>query len=164
MAYIAKLYRIEAELSDYREQDPDRFAAERRAQVEPVLDKMHGWLRQKQGQVLPGSALGKAISFALGQWRKLIRYLDHPQLAPDNNSCEQAIRPFVIGRKNWLFSGSPRGAAASALLYSLIETAKANGCEPYWYLRELFEKLPLARTRADYLALLPTTRPSPPPP
>ena len=100
----------------------------------------------------------------MGQWRKLIHYLDHPQLTPDNNSCEQAIRPFVIGRKNWLFSGSPRGAAASALLYSLIETAKANGCEPYWYLRELFEKLPLARTRADYLALLPTARPSPPPP
>ena len=164
VAYIAKLYRIEAELSDYREQDPDRFAAERRAQVEPVLDQMHGWLRQKQNQVLPGSALGKAIAFALGQWRKLIRYLDHPQLTPDNNSCEQAIRPFVIGRKNWLFSGSPRGAAASALLYSLIETAKANGREPYWYLRELFENLPLARTRADYLALLPTARPSPPPP
>ena len=92
-----------------------------------------------------------------------------PSAAPvcyklSNNSCEQAIRPFVIGRKNWLFSGSPRGAAASALLYSLIETAKANGREPYWYLRELFEKLPLARTRADYLALLPATRPSPPPP
>ena len=164
VAYIAKLYRIESELSDYREQDPDRFAAERRAQVEPVLDKMHGWLRQKQGQVLPGSALGKAIAFALGQWRKLIHYLDHPQLTPDNNYCEQAIRPFVIGRKNWLFSGSPRGAAASALLYSLIETAKANGREPYGYLRELFEKLPLARTHDDYLALLPTARPSPPPP
>ena len=144
--------------------DPDRFAAERRAQVEPVLEKMHGWLRQKQDQVLPGSALGKAIAFALGQWPKLIRYLDHPQLTPDNNSCEQAIRPFVIGRKNWLFSGSPRGATASALLYSLIETAKANGPEPYWYLHELFEKLPLARTRADYLALLPTARPSPPAP
>ena len=83
-----------------------------------MLDQMHGWLRQKQNQVLPSSALGKAITFALGQWRKLIRYLDHPQFTPDNNACEQAIRPFVIGRKNWLFSGSPREAAASALLYS----------------------------------------------
>ena len=78
--------------------------------------------------------------------------------------CPAAAVPFVIGRKNWLFSGSPRGAAASALLYSLIETAKANGREPYWYLRELFEKLPLARTRADYLALLPTAKPPPPAP
>ena len=164
LAYIAKLYRIESELSDYREPDPDHFLAERRARAQPVLDKMLGWLRQKQNQVPPSTAVGKAIAFALGQWPKLVRYLDHPQLTPDNNSCEQAIRPFVIGRKNWLFSGSPRGAAASALLYSLIETAKANGCEPYQYLRELFEQLPLARTRADYLALLPTARPPPSPP
>ena len=164
VAHIAKLYRIESELSEYRDSDPERFVAERRARVEPLLDKMHGWLRKKQDQVPSSTALGKAIAFALGQWPKLIRYLDHPQLTPDNNTCEQAIRPFVIGRKNWLFSGSPRGAAASALLYSLIETAKANRREPYWYLRELFEKLPFARTRADYLALLPTPRPPPPPP
>ena len=161
LAYIVKLYRIESELSEYRESDPDRFLAERRARVQPVLDKMYAWLRQKQNQVVPSTAVGEAIAFALGQWPKLIRYLDHPLLTPDNNTCEQAIRPFVIGRKNWLFSGSPRGAAASALLYSLIETAKANGREPYAYLRELFEKLPLARTRADYLALLPTARPPP---
>ena len=99
--YIAQLYRIESELSAYRESDPDHFLAERRARAQPVLDKMHGWLRQKQPQVPPGTALGKAIAFALGQWPKLIRYLDHAQLTPDNNSCEQAIRPFVIGRKNW---------------------------------------------------------------
>ena len=82
----------------------------------------------------PRTAVGKAISFALGQWPEVIQYLDHPLLTPDNNSCEQAIRPFAIGRRNWLFSGSPRGAAASALLYSLIETDKANGREPYAYL------------------------------
>ena len=133
MAYIAKLYRIESELSDYREQDPDRFAAERRAQVEPVLDKMHGWLRQKQDQVLPGSALGKA---------------------PDNNSCEQAIRPFVIGRKNWLFSRQPARRHRKRTVIQLDRDGESQRArearEPYWYLRELFEKLPLART--DYLA------------
>ena len=133
------------------------------ARVEPVLEQLHRWLQQKHGQVLPGSALGKAVAFALGQWPKLIRYLEHAQLTPDNNACKQAIRPFVVGCKNWLFSGSPRGAAASATLYSLIETAKANGLEPYWYLRELFEKLPHARTSADYLSLLPTARPALPP-
>ena len=68
---------------------------------------------------------------------------------------ENAIRPFVIGRRNWLFSGSPRGAHASATLYSLIETAKACGIEPYRYLRHIFTKLPLAQTREDYLALTP---------
>ncbi len=163
LSFIAKLYRAESELSEYRAADPERFVAERRAQVEPPLEQLHAWLHKKHGQVLPGSALGKAVAFALSQWPKLIRYLEHAQLTPDTNACEQAIRPFVVGRKNWLFSGSPRGAAASATLYSLIETAKANGCEPYWYLRELFEKLPHARTQADYLSLLPTARPAPPP-
>ena len=163
LSFIAKLYRAESELSKLRSAAPERFVAERRARVEPVLEQLHRWLQQKHGQVLPGSALGKAVAFALGQWPKLIRYLEHAQLTPDNNACEQAIRPFVVGRKNWLFSGSPRGAAASATLYSLIETAKANGLEPYRYLRELFEKLPHAHTHADYLSLLPTARPAPPP-
>lgn len=163
LGYIAKLYRIETQLARYRTEDPERFVAERRARVEPVLVQMHEWLRHKQEQVLPSSALGKAVGFALGQWPKLIGYVEHAQLTPDNNACEQAIRPFVVGRKNWLFAGSPRGAAASATLYSLIETAKANRREPYWYLRELFEQLPHARTRADFLALLPTARPPPPP-
>ncbi len=162
LGFIAKLYRAESELSKYRDKDPERFVAARRARVEPVLAKFHGWLQEKRDQVLPGSALGKAVAFALSEWPKLIRYLDHPQMSPDNNACEQAIRPFVVGRKNWLFSGSPRGAEASAILYSLIETAKANRREPYWYLRELFERLPHARTRADYLSLLPTARPPPP--
>ena len=163
LGYIAKLYRAESELSAYRIDAPDRFVAERRARVEPVLEQMHEWLMAKREQVLPRSALGKAVRFALGEWPKLIGYLEHAQLTPDTNACEQAIRPFVVGRKNWLFSGSPRGAAASATLYSLIETAKANGHEPYWYLRNLFEKLPHARTRADHEALLPTAARPPPP-
>ena len=99
--------------------------------------------------------MGKAVGYALTQWPKLIRYLDHPALTPDTNACENAIRPFVVGRKNWLFSGSPRGAAASATLFSIIETAKANGQEPYWYLRKLFEGLPAARTEAELLSLAP---------
>ena len=162
LGFIAKLYRAESQLSQYRDEDPEGFVAARRARVQPVLDKFHGWLQEKRDKVLPGSALGKAVAFALGEWPKLIGYLEHPQLTPDNNACEQAIRPFVVGRKNWLFSGSPRGAVASGTLYSLIETAKANGREPYWYLRELFEKLPHARTRTDHVSLLPTARPPPP--
>lgn len=73
----------------------------------------------------------------------------------DNNPAERAIRPFVIGRKNWLFSDTPRGAQASALIYSLIETAKANGQEPYAWLRHVLERLPLAASAEDYEALLP---------
>ncbi len=106
-------------------------------------------------QVPPSALLGKAVNYALKEWEKLQRYLDNPYLTPDTNMIENAIRPFVIGRKNWLFSGSPRGAHASATLYSLIETAKANGIEPYRYLRYVFTKLPFVQSRADYRALTP---------
>ena len=84
-----------------------------------------------------------------------MRYLDDGRVEISNVLCENAIRPFVIGRKNWLFSDTPAGAHASAKLYSLIETAKAGGIEPYAYLRHIFEKLPQATTRADIEALLP---------
>ena len=120
-----------------------------------MLATLHEWLQRKREQVPPQSALGKAVHYMLVQWPKLLRYLDVAELTPDTNAVERAIRPFVLGRKNWLFSGSPRGAEASATLFSIIETAKANGREPYWYLRELFEKLPLAQTDADVEKLLP---------
>ena len=153
LAFIAKLYAAESlrQSTDAL----DAFNEARRAQVEPVLEKLRGWLERKADQVLPRSALGQAVNYALEQWPKLIRYLHSPELTPDTNAVERAIRPFVIGRKNWLFSGSPRGATASAALYSLIETAKANRREPYLYLRDLFEKLPLAQTPQDYQALIP---------
>ncbi len=80
-------------------------------------------------------------------------------MTPDNNSAENAIRPFVVGRKSWLFAGTPKGTQASAALYSLIETAKANGLESYRYLRYLFEKLPFAEDEKDYEALLPMRLP-----
>ncbi|MCK4798592.1 MAG: transposase domain-containing protein, partial [Spirochaetes bacterium] len=88
----------------------------------------------------------------------MTRYIEASFLTPDNNMSKNTIsriRPFVIGRKNWLFSYSENGANSSAALYSLVETAKANGKEPYKYLRELFEKLPFAKTDADYEKLLP---------
>lgn len=81
--------------------------------------------------------------------------MEDGHITPDNNAAENAIRPFVVGRKNWLFAGHPNGAHASATLFSLIETAKACGLEPYWYLRFLFEKLPFAQKLDDYEALLP---------
>ncbi|MEE8326009.1 MAG: IS66 family transposase [candidate division NC10 bacterium] len=153
LAMIGKLY--SAERNRGRFEDEQEFARWRRAQVEPVLEELHKWLEKKIDQVPLSAALGKAVGYALSQWPKLIRYLDHPALTPDTNAIERAIRPFVLGRKNWLFSGSPRGAASSAVLFSLIETARANGQEPYWYLRRLLEELPAARTEEDYLRLTP---------
>jgi transposase len=156
LAMIGSLYAVEHGRASHP--DPQEFLSWRRGQVTPVLEKFHAWLLRKETQVPPKLLLGKAVGYALGQWPKLLRYLEHPDLTPDNNACEQAVRPFVLGRKNWLFSGSPRGAAASATLYSLVETAKANGREPYWYLRDLFDKLPAAKTDDDLQALLPFAR------
>jgi hypothetical protein len=99
--------------------------------------------------------LGKAIKYTSEQWDKLERYLDSPFLRPDNNACEQAIKPFVVGRKAWLFSGSPVGAAASAGWYSIIETAKSNSVEPYLYLRYVLSRLPESEDPEDYRVFLP---------
>ena len=154
MGRIGKIYQVERDLRAQR-LSPEEFVRRRREQVLPILQDFRKWLETKAVQVPPSVLLGKAVACALGEWPKLLRYLDSPYLTPDTNAIEREIRPFVIGRSNWIFSGSPRGAHASATLYSLIQTARANGVEPYRYLRYLFTKLPLARTREDYLVLTP---------
>ena len=105
--------------------------------------------------VVPGSLLGKALHYLSAQWPKLKRYVENGVWPIDNNLCENAIRPFVIGRRNWLFADTVAGAHASANLYSLIETCKANRINPYDYLQSLFQKLPQAITAEDFEALLP---------
>jgi transposase len=151
---IDSLFRIERILRD-QDLTSEQFTQRRREQAQPVLEKLLLWLQERDGQVPPSTALGKAIGYTLAQWVKLIRYLDSPLLSPDNNACERAIRPFVIGRKNWLISGSPAGAEASAAWYSLIETAKLNGIEPYLYLRHVLGTLPTSENPADFAHLLP---------
>jgi transposase len=105
--------------------------------------------------VPPSSATGKALSYLHNEWGQLTRYLDDGRLEIDNNGAENAIRPFVLGRKRGLFSASVKGVKASANLYSLIETAKANGLEPYAYLRRVFTELPQAEAVEAIEALLP---------
>jgi transposase len=102
---------------------------------------------------LPKGLLGNAIGYTLSRWDQLTLYVDYGFVSPDNNLAENAIRPFVVGRKNWLFCDTPAGAEAMAGLYNLIETARANGLNPFEYLKELFEKLPAADTD-DHLRLL----------
>ena len=154
LAHIAKLYHIERQLRTQHLSEQD-FVQARKAQALPILAEFKQWLDTRAMQVPPSTHLGKALHYALQQWDRLMRYLDSPYLTPDTNAVENAIRPFVLGRKNWMFSGSPGGAHASATLYSLIQTAKANGIEPYRYLRYVFTKLPFAHSRQDYLALTP---------
>ncbi|MCK4796527.1 MAG: transposase, partial [Spirochaetes bacterium] len=127
----------------------------REKESKPIIEKIKKWVLENINNYPPKTKMGDAINYTYNLWDKLIVYLDDPKLCIDNNLVENAIRPFVIGRKNWLFSYSENGANSSAALYSLVETAKANGKEPYKYLRELFEKLPFAKTDADYEKLLP---------
>jgi len=152
VALIGQLYAIERRL---RESTPQERKAARQEHSKPVLKKIKAWLDEKVTKTLPKGLLGTAIGYALGLWPQLTTFLEDGHIPLDNNLVENAIRPFVIGRKGWLFSGSPRGAHASATLYTLIETAKANGLEPRAYLTFLFERLPEARTPAAIDALLP---------
>jgi len=152
VALIRKLYQVERAAE---EKTAEARKAIRQAQAEPILEKIKSWLDEKVGQVLPKSPLGVAVAYTLGLWPKLITYLEDGNIPIDNNEIENAIRPFVIGRKNFLFSGSPRGADASATLYTLVESAKANDLEPWAYLNYLFEKLPATKSEQALLALLP---------
>ena len=152
IAAIAELYAVEARSRDLPSVERQSL---RDLHSRPLLARIAVLAQTHQHAVLPASLLGKAIHYLLGQWPKLIRYVDDGAFPIDNNVCENAIRPFVIGRRNWLFADTVGGAAASANLYSLIETAKANGVEPFRYLRALFKELPKARSADDYAALLP---------
>jgi len=152
--YIGKLYKIEKFARD-RDLSPDEIYELRLEKAEPILKEFKAWMEERKRLTPPKGLLGKALHYALSNWPKLIRYLEDGHIPIDNNWVENAIRPFVVGRKNWLFAGHPNGAHAAATLYSLIETAKACGLEPYQYLRHIFAKIPCAQTEDDYRALLP---------
>ena len=154
LKHIRNLYRIESELRTMNLTDVE-FVRLRKEKTEPVLEAFKKWLDKRASHFPPSLGLGKAISYTLNEWPKLVRYLESPYLTPDNNVSENAIRPFVLGRKNWLFSGSPLGAESSCAMYSLIETAKHNGLNPYEYLRKIFEAAPLVENLEEWEALLP---------
>jgi transposase len=158
IAYIRKLYDIENELrkeKEVKKETDEQFLIKRKIRAGPVLAEFKAWLDKRNDEVLPSSLLGKAVHYSLTQWDKLIKYLESPGLTPDNNACENAIRPFVIGRKSWLFCQSPQGAESSCGMYTLIETAKRHSLVPYKYLMTLFEKAPFATSTDDWEKLLP---------
>lgn len=150
LAYCNQLYAIERDLAEV---SPEERFAERQKRSKPVLDAYYVWLKQQRSRTLPKSMLGQAIGYSLNQWEKLTTYLADGRLEMDNNRSERSIKPFVIGRKNWLFANTPRGAKTSAAIYSVIETAKENGLHPYNYLKYLFEQLPQITDPLDAAAL-----------
>jgi transposase len=149
---IRALYRIERQAADLTSEER---GAKRQQEAVPLLNDLRRWLDEHLPLVPKQSALGKALNYLHKQWPGLIVYVEHGDLRIDNNRVENAIRPFVVGRKNYLFCDSVAGANATANLYSLIETAKANGIEPYRYLRHVFTELPKATSLEDIEALLP---------
>ena len=136
---INALFRLER---DFKELSDSERYAKRLKLSGPLVDQFYEWLACQRPRVLPKSAFGEAITYCFNQKEKLYGFLRDGRLEFDNNRAERFIKSFVIGRKNWLFANTARGAGASAILYSMVETAKANGLSPYAYLKYLLEQLP----------------------
>lgn len=150
--FIAKLYQVEKE---HRTSTTEIRHQARQQSSLPILNELRHWLEKTLPTIPPKSKLGEALAYLKRYWPRLIRYTERGDLPIDNNRCENAIRPFVIGRKAWLFSDTPAGAHASAVIYSLVQTAKANHVEPYLWLRYVLRELPKAQSVEDMEKLLP---------
>ena len=155
---IKKLYALEDQAryeGKKNKLSSEDFVARRRELLEKYLEDFRNWLDEKATSTAPSGPAGKAIQYTLGQWDKLVRFLEHAELTPDNNAAENAIRPFVLGRKNWLFHGNEEAAEASCRIFTLIETAKVNGLEPYAYLNHVLQALPVVESQKNWHSLLP---------
>ena len=139
LRFFKGIYNLEDE---YRDLAPEERYEKRLEKTKPILDDYRRWLEDERKKTLPKSKLGEAINYSLKQWDSLVVFLEDGRLSCDNNLAERAIKPFVLARKNFLFAKSPKGATASGVAFSIIETAKANNLKPYYYLTYLFEQLP----------------------
>jgi transposase len=149
---IGRLYGIERE---YKAATDDERHLARQTRSVPILAELRAWLDATLPTVPPKTALGEALAYLHKYWSRLVRYTERGDLPIDNNRCENSIRPFAVGRRRWMFCDTPAGAHASAVIYSLIETARANGLEPYTWLRRVMRELPAAQSVEAIEALLP---------
>jgi transposase len=145
LAIIGQLYGIERAASD-RQLDATARQRVRQEQARPILEKLQAYLQEQQAAALPKSPLGAAIGYALRNWVALTRYAEDGRLKIDNNGAEQALRPIVLGRKNWLFAGSEAAAPRTAILCSLVQTCKHLQINPFVYLRDVIERVSLEGT------------------
>ena len=161
--YIGPVYQVERQIKALQEQYQQRgetlpletVRALRQEKSKPILEKFKAWVDELLPATPPNSALGKALGYTSRQWPKLVRHLEHGEIPIDNNYIERQIKHYATGRRAWLFSYDAVGAQASANLYSLVMTCRANEVEPYAYLNYLFEQLPSASTVEQIEALLP---------
>lgn len=153
ISYIKQLYKIESESQNIAAEARKKV---RQEQAKPILDKFKEWLEKSLPQSPPQSAIGKAISYALNQWKYLYEYVNHGDVPIDNNLVENQIRPFALGRKNWLFAGNEKGANVAALFYSLIQTCLMNNINPRNYLIYVLKQVhKLRRNEINPASLLP---------
>lgn len=148
---FAELYGVEQEIKDL---DADARRKIRQLKAKPITDVLYQWLQAHLHQVPKGGVSEKAIHYSLKRWDALTRYLDNGALPIDNNWVENQIRPWALGRGNWLFAGSLRSGQYAANIMSLIQSAKINGLEPYAYLKDVLERLPTHKA-SQIDALLP---------
>jgi transposase len=152
LAYSRLLYDVEREARDMKLGGEGRLAL-RQAKSVPILEDIKAYLAREQPKLLPKSPEGQAISYALSNWKALVRYCENGNLEIDNNGAERSLHGVAVGRKNWLFFGSDHGGRTAAVLTSLIATSKRLGIDPFAYLRDIFEGISThPRTRlADLL-------------
>ena len=140
LKFFQALYDVERDAADL---DIDARRALRQEKAKPVADALKQWLDEQRQKVPDGSAMAKALDYSRRRWEALARYLDDGQLPIDNNWVENQIRPIALGRSNWLFAGSLRAGKRAAAVMSLLHSARINGHDPYAYLRDVLERLPL---------------------
>jgi transposase len=140
LRYIGQLYEIERDVQPLAA--PSRLEV-RQQRARPVADALHAWMTAQRARVSEGSAIARALDYSLRRWVALTRYLDDPDVPIDNNWCENQIRPIAVGRNNWLFAGSLRAGRRAAAVMSLVQSAKMNGHDPYVYLKDVLERLPV---------------------
>jgi len=150
-AYIDKLFSLER---GYAKLDAKERYKIRLEKSKPISDEFFAWAETVREHVLPSSAIGQAVKYALDQKKYLENFFLDGRLELSNNRAERSIKPFIIGRKNWLFSNTPAGATSSSIVYSIIETAKENGLKPFEYMKYILETLPNCKA-SDLEAILP---------
>ena len=137
---MQKLYQVER-VAREQELSHDQRGELREKESLPILDELGEWMKDQLPDVLPKSAIGKAITYTLGLWNRLIRYTENGQCEIDNNLVENSIRPVALGRKNYLFAGSHQAARHAAMMYSFLGTCKINDVEPFAWLKEVLRKI-----------------------
>lgn len=159
VTFFSRLYEVNNSLKKMNLSVND-FVKRRREKSIPIWQEFYKWLHENKDRVAPDSPISKAINYSINQYKNLVRYLKYAEVSPDNNIAENAIRPFCIGRKNWLFNNTPRGAYSSAVLYSLVETAKINKIEPDKYLNYIFSEITDKGEDIDLDSLMPWNAPT----